>query len=172
LKESEKEVTFYQFFTEIKNFLKELLVDPHNATTDGFFKSHGIRKGELIKKLQDRDIIQKDEKIDEVDGQSMYTVSYKIPKQGFEKKVHRLYSKMFEGQTNSTTETELNEDGEGAMTGGGMGGAFDGATNANISAASMYDAPVNAGKPIRRDIYAPAMKRKDGKGGSISINEK
>lgn len=74
----------------------------------------------------------------------------------------------------------LAEDGEGAA----MSGSFNGATNANISANAMYDVPFGGGVQ-RRKIYSPkgdkvskdmdkvdmepALKRKDGKGGSISI---
>ena len=38
IKESEEEeVTFYKFFTEVKNFLRDLLDDPINAKPSGFF---------------------------------------------------------------------------------------------------------------------------------------
>ena len=51
IKESEEEVTFYKFFTEVKNFLQDLLDDPINAKPSGFFKSHGISRGVLLNKM-------------------------------------------------------------------------------------------------------------------------
>ena len=48
IKESEEEVTFYKFFTEVKNFLQDLLDDPINAKPSGFFKSHDISKSVLL----------------------------------------------------------------------------------------------------------------------------
>lgn len=103
IKESEKEeeVTFYKFFTEVKNFIKDLLDDPINAKPSGFFKKHGISKKDLLNKMMDRDIISKKENIDEpndADGKmkSMHYLQYRVPRKNFEQKIKRLYSYFFE----------------------------------------------------------------------------
>lgn len=194
LKESENEVTFYSFFTNIKDFIQELLVDPINAKPNDFLKSHGFNKSGLIKKLMDRDIINRKENIKEVpngmveDGkqESMYSVQYKVPKKNFERKIHRLYSRLFEANVFNNQESMIEdilnmdndnaykdrggldkvvtEDGEGSM-------AFGGATNANISAAAMYDVPM--GGVQRKKFYGDTLKRnKDEENNSISMNHK
>lgn len=101
IKESEEEVTFYKFFTEVKNFLQDLLDDPINAKPSGFFKSHGISRSVLLNKMLDRDIVAKKENIDEpmdADGKmkSMHYLQYRVPKKNFEQKIKRLYSYFFE----------------------------------------------------------------------------
>lgn len=101
LKESSEEVTFYKFFTEVKNFIKDLLDNPIDAKPSGFFKTHGISRSVLLNKMLDRDIVSKKETIDEpndADGnlKSMHYIQYKVPKKNFEQKIHRLYSYFFE----------------------------------------------------------------------------
>ncbi len=63
--EEKEEVTFYKFFTEVKNFLKKLLDDPIGAKPSSFFKDNDISKNELLNKMLDRGIIKKKENIDE-----------------------------------------------------------------------------------------------------------
>jgi len=101
LKEDADEVTFYSFFTEVKNFMSKLLEDPIGAKPSEFFKEHGISRSTLLNKLLERGIITKKEKIDEpndADGKlkSMHYIQYKVPKKDFEQKMHRLYSYFFE----------------------------------------------------------------------------
>ena len=101
LQESNEEVTFYEFFTEVKNYLKELLLNPINAEPSPMFAKHGISKTKLLDKLIERGIVNKTETIDEpTDSKgkmfSMYHVKYSIPRKNFEQKIHRLYSYFFE----------------------------------------------------------------------------
>ena len=100
LKESQEEVTFYKFFTESKNFIKELLINPLHPKIPDFFKNHGISKSILINRMLDKDIITKKESINEpydADGnkKSMHYLEYKVPKKDFERKMRRLYSYFF-----------------------------------------------------------------------------
>ena len=101
LKESQEEVTFFKFFTELKKFIVSLLEDPVNAVPQQFFTAHGLDAKTLKNKMIERNIIVRKEKIDEPadeDGnvKSMYHVSYSVPKQNFKKKVRRLYQEVFE----------------------------------------------------------------------------
>ena len=60
VEEKEKEeVTFYKFFTEVKNFLKKLLDDPIGAKPSKFFNENGISKKKLLNKMLDRGILKK-----------------------------------------------------------------------------------------------------------------
>ena len=65
LLEASGEVTFYTFFTKVKNFLKELLDNPFTADVDDFLKNHGVTKEELLDRMLERGIIKKKENIDE-----------------------------------------------------------------------------------------------------------
>jgi hypothetical protein len=101
LSESKDEVTFYKFFNEVKNFIKNLLDDPVNAKPSSFFKEHNISKTKLLNKMLDRGIIAKKEDIREpndADGKmkSMHYIKYKVPKKNFEQKIRILYSYFFE----------------------------------------------------------------------------
>lgn len=112
IKESEDEVTFYKFFTEVKNFIKDLLDDPIGAEPSSFFKAHGISKSTLLNKMLDRDIISKKENIDEpndADGKikSMHYLQYKVPRKNFEQKIKRLYSYFFENGKKKINESFL-----------------------------------------------------------------
>lgn len=98
--ESEEEYTFFQFFNDIKSFMKDLLNDPIHARPNERLKQHGISNDVARTKLQDDGIIVKTEKIDEPFDEatgkqtSRYYLSYKIPKKDFKKKVRRLYQKL------------------------------------------------------------------------------
>ncbi len=103
IKESEnkEEVTFYRFFTDVKNFLKKLLDDPIGAKPGDMFKDNGISRNDLLNKMLERGIIKKKENIDEpndADGniKSMHYLSYSVPKKDFEHKIKRLYDYFFE----------------------------------------------------------------------------
>ena len=193
IKESNEEVTFFEFFNNAKSFLRDLLEDPINAKPNDFWKTHGFNKSKLVKKFMDMNILDRDENIKEVsasDGhstkkESKYYVKYKVRKKNFERKMHRVYSSIFESNSFFKNEKILkdeimnskfrdvykerggiNEEGEC-----GDGSAFAGATNANISADAMYDVPIS---PVqRRGFYNDSLKRnKDSKNKSISINRK
>jgi 8-oxo-dGTP pyrophosphatase MutT (NUDIX family) len=108
--EEKEEVTFYKFFTEVKNFLKKLLDDPIDAKPSKFFKDNDISKSELLNKMLDRGIIKKKENIDEpndADGKmkSMHYLSYSIPKKDFEHKIKRLYDYFFSDKKKALTES-------------------------------------------------------------------
>ena len=115
IKESEEKVTFYKFFTEVKNFIKDLLEDPIGAKPSEFFKNHGISRSILLNKMMDRDIISKKENIDEpndADGKmkSMHYIQYKVPKKNFEQKIKRLYSYFFENEKRKKINESLFDD--------------------------------------------------------------
>lgn len=114
--QEEERVTFYKFFTEVKNFIRSLLDDPINAKPSSFFKEHKISRSLLINKMLDRNIITKRENIDEpkdADGkiQSKHYLQYNVPRKNFEQKIKRLYSYFFENEKrkNNINETKLSK---------------------------------------------------------------
>lgn len=102
LMESEEEYTFFQFFSDIKSFIKGLLTDPINTRPNDRLRKHGIGNDEARLKLQDYGVVVKKETIkepyDEATGKkiSRYYVTYKVPKKDFKKKIRRLYQKLIE----------------------------------------------------------------------------
>lgn len=101
LREIRDEVTFYKFFTEVKNFLQDLLKNPMSADISDFLKEHGVSKQDLLDRMLERGLISKKENIDEPydaggNKKSMHTLQYKVPKSGFEDKMHRLYTYFFD----------------------------------------------------------------------------
>lgn len=111
LRESKEEVTFYGFFTQIKNFLKQLLTNPATAEPSDILKKHGLNKDILITKLKKKGLLKSDENITEVPideakdknplGKKLrakYTIKYSVPRLDFEKKMHRLYTEIFESE--------------------------------------------------------------------------
>lgn len=110
--EEKEEVTFYEFFTAVKNYLKKLLDDPIGAEPSDLFKNNDISKSELLNKMLDRGIIKKKENIDEpndADGKmkSMHYLSYSIPKKDFEHKIKRLYDYFFDSKINESVWTDV-----------------------------------------------------------------
>lgn len=90
------EITFFGFLSHTKAFLKELLINPLNADTDEYLKEHGMDRKTLINALLEKNIVEKETKIEDKNGSDKFLVSYKIPKRNFERKMRRLYSALFE----------------------------------------------------------------------------
>lgn len=117
------DITFYGFLSHTKKFLKSLLVNPLNSDTDDYLKNNGMDRKTLIGALMGKGIVEKDTKIENKNGSDQFSVSYKIPKRNFERKMRRLYSSLFE--KNEIKESKFFEDAGGGpscgtcMQGGG-----------------------------------------------------
>lgn len=127
-----EEVTFFSFMSHIKAYLKQLLTDPIYAKPDAFLLANGLDGEKALSLLVDNGVIIKDEKIDSSGDKDQFTISYKIPRQNFERKIKRLYTKLFE--INIADGCVINEEGGGA-------------TSADASGA--FEQPL-FGKPLRR----------------------
>lgn len=112
------EMTFFGFISHLKFFLKQLLINPLYADIDDYLKQHGVERGDLINRLIEKDIIEKETKIEDKNGIDKFSVSYKIPKRNFERKIRRLYMTLFE-QDNIISEDGATSCGS-AMQGGGL----------------------------------------------------
>ena len=104
LKEDREEVTFYQFRGELQDFLKSLMEHPITCNIGEFWKSRGFSKKKMVEYLLKIGILEKEEKVntDGIDGPQL-EISYKILKNGFERKMRRIFIRLFEGETKSST---------------------------------------------------------------------
>ena len=104
LTEEKEEVTFYQFKGEFQEFLKSLLEHPITCNVSSFWTSRGFSKKKMIEYLVKVGILEKEEKVntDSIDGPQL-EVSYKVLKSGFERKIKRMFIKLFEGETKDST---------------------------------------------------------------------
>ena len=168
-----------KFFNGVKKFLSCLLSDPVNADTSERFKSNGLDRNKLISILKEEGILSKKQRISDKDENGDFKpatmrVKYMVAKKGFDRKLKRLYIKLFEENK------PINED-EGCPAG---------ATNAESSGQFI----TNTFPIVRRGIYkndleetdtssvgdyindAPvfgdkeSLARKNGFDGSISVN--
>jgi hypothetical protein len=141
-----RDITFYEFLSHTKAFLKQLLSNPIGADIDSFLQDNGLTREDLIKILMEKGIIEKEVKIEEVNSSDKYLISYKIPKKNFERKMRRVFSQLFE--KNEISENVLfEEDGGGGAT--SCGSAMQG--GGSNPDAGQFMTPI--GKVQRRKIY-------------------
>lgn len=186
--EVEKEMTYYSFLSNVKSFLKDLLNNPSTAKPSIELIAKGLNRGKLLSHLLNKGIITKDEKIVDEDENgnpqtAVMNIKYKVPKKNFDRNMKKLYIKLFEKNIPEKLPNIKNED------------CGDGATNATSS--GQFSQPVFGVQ--KREIYntkpnddieeatttmntgdyqytvpfggdKSTLKRKNGDGGSISIN--
>lgn len=187
----EEEITFYEFFVNVKKFLKDLLTKPSEAEPNKILL-HKVDKSELLNKMIDLGIIKKEEKIDEVlvdesKKVAKHYVQYKVPKRNFDEKVKELYKEIVGESFVFANEQELVDqikemdvDNAYATRGGlneeGEGGGATSCGSVMQGGGSNPDAgqfTVPFGNVQRRKFYGDTLKRnKDEKNGSISMNRK
>lgn len=138
------DVTFFGFLSHVKDFLKKILTNPLNADIDDYLKKQGLDRKKMIELLLDKNIIEKETKIDDKSGKDKFSIKYNVPKRNFERKMKRLYSSLFE--KNEIKESFITEDGEG-----GCCGVSGGATSADASGQVIGKLPGE--KVQRRTIY-------------------
>ena len=105
------EITFFGFLSHTKDFLKKILTNPLNADVDEYLKKQGLDRKQLLNLLLDKNIVEKETKINDKSGKDKFAVKYNIPKRNFERKMRRLYSSLFE--KNEIKESFITEEGEG-----------------------------------------------------------
>lgn len=103
-----EEVTFHAFMSHVKDYLKQLLTNPIGAQPDAFLKSNGLGGEKLLSKLIDKDIIIKKSKIVS-EGKDRFEISYKLPRNNFERKMRRLYAELFDDDSKKINEN-VNEE--------------------------------------------------------------
>lgn len=137
------EMTFFGFLTHVKKFLKSLLTNPINAEIDEYLLKNGISKKQLLGLLIDRNVVEKNTNIVQKNGKDNFVISFKVPKNNFERKIRRIYTTLFEEHIINDSEFMF-EDGAtscgSAMQGGGLN-----------SDSGQYVSPI--GKVQRRTFY-------------------
>lgn len=115
-----KEMTEYKFISNIMAFFERLKADPVHADVPEALALNGYDRRRMIAILRKNNIIERHEKISDKDEsgrpkKATMLVSYKVPIKNLERKLKKLYIKLFEV---NVPPKEINEDGEGAPMGG------------------------------------------------------
>ena len=137
-------ITVFSFIHHIKDYLKKLLKDPVYAKPDDVLLANGLDAETLKKHLEDCNLILKKERIETHNGIDKFKISYTVSSENAERKIRRLYSRLFE--TNIVEGTILNEEEGG------------GATSADAS--GQFTQPL-FGKPIKRKTVYISQKQAD-----------
>lgn len=140
-----RDITFYEFLSYTKAFLKELLTNPMSADIDSYLKENGLTRDSLVNALMDRNIIERETKIEDINGKDNFSISYKIPKKNFDRKMRRLFSQLFE--KHEISESLISEEDGGGAT--SCASAMQG--GGSKPEAGQFLQPI--GKVQRRKIY-------------------
>lgn len=173
-------MTEYKFNSNIKHFLHDLLVNPSGAKVPFIFKVHGINRNRLIYFLKKFGMLKKSERISDKDSEghskkATMLVKYQVPKKDFNRKLKKLYIRLFED--NSANTGNITEDGEGSTTCDASSGQFSQPlfplqrgkmyqvseeTDCDSVGDYQYDVPFGGDDET--------LKRNNGVGGSNSVN--
>jgi hypothetical protein len=187
----EMEMTEQKFHSNIRNFISQLLQDPINAQPSTLLRTNGLNRSILLKYLLKGGIIIRDERISDRDENgepktATMMVKFRCPKKNFDRKIQKLYIRFFEKnlpqrQIHLRNE-EINEDGEGGAIGGATSAASSGQFIQPFGSVQRRKMPteieettttMNTGNyqytvPFGGD--KETLARKNGEGGSVSIN--
>jgi hypothetical protein len=151
--QDKKEVTYYQFYSNIQNFLSKLKSKPTSAEPSKLLKDNDFGKEKLIRVLIKRNIIKRKESIKDPTNSeektAKYYVKYTIIRDKFEDKIKTLYHDYFGKDV-------LEECDCGGCDGGAMEGG--GATNCSF-VGGQYTVPF--GNMQRRKSYLTTRKKKN-----------
>lgn len=99
-----KEITYYKFYSEIRNFLNNLLINPIKSKITIFFKENGFSKEKLIHTLIKRGVLNRKEYVKDrtnsKEEKTTYYVKYSINKQDFEEKIAKMFTDYFKQNVN------------------------------------------------------------------------
>lgn len=189
---SEKlEMTEQKFHSNIKHFISQLLQDPVNAQPSYIFKFYGYNRSLLLRYLIGSGILLKDEHISDKDENgnpktATMMIKFKCPKKNFDKKLQKLYIRLFEKNLPKRQHhnKEINEEGEGGVVPAGATSAassgqfvqpFGGIqrrkmpTDIDETTTTMNSGNYQYTVPFVGD--KETLARKNGKVGSVSVNE-
>lgn len=184
-------MTEYKFNSAVKKFLHDILVDPINAEVPTIFKFNGFNKSKLLKYLIGTDLVRKEQTIHDKDENgepvtATMKVKYNVPKKNFDRKLKKLFIKLFEKnvpEIQRSEKEELTEDGEGCCDMGTTNASSSGQFNSKVfpmqrrqmnyeieettttcnTGDYSYEVPFIGDKET--------LARNNGIGGSVSINK-
>lgn len=117
VREDQEEMTYTKFLNSIKKFLGNLLNDPINAKPSIDLLVKGLYKSKLINLLSNQGVLTWEKKDDtDENGNSLFVIKYKVPRNNFERKIKKLYIKIFEKNVPEAISTETNVDECGGAT--------------------------------------------------------
>ena len=99
------ELTMYGFISHMKAYIKQLLTNPKTANVDNYLLSHGIDNERALKMLLKRTnyydensavLIKKEHIKTGDDGKDIFSITYKVPSEGYRNKMRNLYINNFE----------------------------------------------------------------------------
>lgn len=187
----EMEMTEQKFHSNIRNFISQLLQDPVNAQPSTLLRTNGLNRSILLKYLLKGGIIIRDERISDKDENgepktATMMVKFRCPKKNFDRKIQKLYMRFFEKNLPQRQihlrHEEINEDGEGGAIGGATSAASSGQfiqpfgdvqrrkmpTEIEETTTTMNTGNYQYTVPFGGD--KETLARKNGEGGSVSIN--
>ena len=176
-------ISEYKFYNNVKSFLSSLLADPVNTKPSDLLLSYGITKKVLINQMISLGMLERSVRISDKDEngepkEATMMVKYKVPKKNFERKLNRLWIRLFEKnlpprKQRTPKSDELNEEGEGATSAVSSGEVVTPLfpiqrrkmpTEVEEATAGNYEYDV----PFAGD--EETLARHNGKGGSVSVN--
>ena len=101
----QEEVTYGEFKTHTKDFLKQLITKPSQAKVDDFLlnclREKGMSQSDFVKALLSSGVIERKEKVDDGlgengSGKPTFSIAYKVPGYRFEHKLKKLHISLFE----------------------------------------------------------------------------
>ena len=146
--------------------------------------AYGYNRTKLLRYLINYGIVEKEEKINDTDENgklktATMKIKFKVPKKNFERKLKRLYIRLFEKNVPNLNKEIVSEDGEmGGATGSDSSGQYsqpvfgvqrreiynvEEATATSTTGDYQYTVPFPGDKET--------LKRKNGVGGSVSVNK-
>lgn len=187
LLEEETKMTEYRFNSNLRFFLRDLLIDPMASQLPTVFSQRGYTKSRFIQILINNGILEKKERISDKDEngepkKATMMVSYRIPSEGLKRKIKKLYIKMFERNIPERPKETVNEDGEGAVMAGATTSDSSGQYTAplfGIQRRKMPTVETTTTTTVGDYQYTvpfpgddETLARHNGVGGSVSINHK
>ena len=189
------EMTEQKFHSNIRKFISLLLQDPVNAQPSDLFKFHGLTRSSLLHHLLNgkNPILIRKERISDRDENgepktATMMVKFMCPKKDFDRKLQKLFIKLFEKnlpprKSHKENEEILYEEGEGGAMGGATSADSSGqfvqpvfpiqrrkmpveieeTTDTNSVGNYQYTVPFGGDKET--------LARKNGVGGSVSVNK-
>lgn len=119
------EMTRYGFISHMEHFIKQLLKDPSKAKVDDYLEKHGIDGPKAVKMLimksdpndENSAVLIRKERIEDCgrdeNGNRLkdkFHIKYTLPRKDYDKKMKKLYIKMFENY--ECNNPMLNEEGD------------------------------------------------------------
>lgn len=181
------DMTEQKFHANMRHFISMLLQDPVNAKVPFIFAQRNYTRSSLLNYLlSGKDpILIRDQRICDTDENgepktATMVVKFRCPKKNFDRKLQKLFIKMFEKNLPPRKKTEIDVDEATGCGGtGAAGGAFVAPMTTNIIRRQMpyaldETATTDVGKytydlPVLGD--KETLARHNGEGGSVSINK-